>query len=157
MIQRIATDPGERKVLDDIAKYGWHCVNILQDGDEPPWSFTIGLFETWKNPELIVFGLKSGVAHTILNIVAQDLAAGRKPDLSLPTDDLLNGYSCRFVEVPKSQYHEHVGFGRWYYQGNKFPLFQIVWPSKDGYFPWEACASDSFKQWQPLLGQPTIT
>jgi hypothetical protein len=156
MIKRIATDPGERKVLDDIAKYGWHCVNILEEADQPPWSFTIGLFESWKHPELVIFGLKRDIAHEILNIVAADLAAGKSPDLSRPNDDLAEGYSCMFLEVPKASYRKYVGFACWYYRGNNFPLYQIAWPSKEGAFPWEAHASDSLKKWQPVIGRVPI-
>src|SRR5437899_8586697 len=133
MVQRTATDEGERKVLGDIAEYGWHCLNVLEENGQAPWTFTIGLFETWKHPELIVFGLKRDVAHKVLNVVAVGLAEGRRIDLSKPTDELLERLSCHFVEVPKRHYHEHVGFARWYYQGNKFPLYQIVWPSREGH------------------------
>lgn len=153
MVQSTASDEGERKVLDDIGKYGWHCLNILGEGSLPPWTFTIGLFQTWKHPELILFGLKRETAHAILNIIATGLAEDRRIDLSLPTDELIESGSCVFVEVGQSQYREHVGFARWYYQGDDFPLYQIVWPSKDGYFPWNAKASDSFRDWQPVLGQ----
>jgi hypothetical protein len=38
MVQSTATDDGERKVLDDIAKYGWHCLNILEENGQPPWA-----------------------------------------------------------------------------------------------------------------------
>jgi hypothetical protein len=153
MVQSTATDDGERKVLDDIAEYGWHCANILEGKGQPPWAFTIGLFHTWKHPELIVFGLKGNVAHEILTIVARGLAEGHRMNLSLPTEDLLHDGSCVFVEAPKSQYREHVGFARWYYQGDGFPLFQVIWPSRDGHFPWSAKASESFRSWQPVLGQ----
>jgi hypothetical protein len=34
--QRIGTDHGERKVLADIAEYGWHSVNVIEDDGHPP-------------------------------------------------------------------------------------------------------------------------
>jgi Domain of unknown function (DUF4262) len=151
MVQSIGTDDGERKVLADIAKFGWHSLNILDQGDKPGWRFTIGLYQTWQHPELIVFGLKRDVVHSVLSIVANGLAEGRRIDLSRPTDELLENGSCVFVEVPKACYREHVGFARWYYQGDAFPLYQIVWPSREGYFPWQPKASES--HWQPVLGQ----
>ena len=154
MVQSTATDDGERKVLDDIAKYGWHCLSILEEDGEPPWAFTIGLFQTWGHPELIIFGLKSTVAHQILNVVAKGLAENRRIDLSRPSDDLLQNGSCVFVEVPDSEYRERVGFARWYYEGNNFPLYQVVWPSREGYFPWHPKAPDGFRLRQPVLGQP---
>jgi hypothetical protein len=153
MVQSTATDDGERQVLDDIAEHGWHCVNILEEEGQPPWAFTIGLFHTWNHPELIIFGLRGNVAHEILAIVARGLKEGRRIDLSLPTDDLLNNGSCLFVEVPQSQYREHVGYARWYYQWKAFPLFQVVWPSREGHFPWNPKAAESFRLWQPVLGQ----
>ena len=47
--QRIGIDLAESKVLADIAEYGWHAMNIIEDDGQPPWTFTIGLYETWKH------------------------------------------------------------------------------------------------------------
>jgi len=59
--------------------------------------------------------------------------------------------ACVLVKVPETEYHEHVGFCRWYYEGNAFPLYQIVRPAWDGYFPWHAQASEAFRAAQPVL------
>ncbi|MET0377655.1 MAG: DUF4262 domain-containing protein, partial [Spongiibacteraceae bacterium] len=40
---------------------------------------------------------------------------------------------------------------RWYYQGNDFPLHQIVWPSQTGLFPWHPEASAAFRKAQPVI------
>ena len=156
MVRTVAEDAGEQKVLDDIAKYGWHCVNILAEGHEGPYSFTIGLFHAYQYPELLIYGLKSEVAHKVLSNAVEDLPQGRRLDLNAPTDELLVGYSRCFVEVPASKYFEHVGWARWYYRGNGFSLYQIVWPSRDGYFPWHPKASQEFKQCQPVLGHAPV-
>jgi len=70
MIVRLGTDECERKVISDVREYGWHCLNVLEDKKGPGFSFSIGLFETWQHPELILVGLKSKVAHAILDLVA---------------------------------------------------------------------------------------
>jgi len=154
MTIRVGSDDAERKVLADVKKHGWHCLNIFEEDGQPPWTFSIGFHKTWDFPELIVIGLKRDVAHATLNIVATQLAEGRRLDLAADNDDLFNEIPCCFVEVPKSAYREYVGTARWFYGGNDFPLYQIVWPSKDGCFPWNERASASFKQWQPVLGSP---
>lgn len=156
MVRTVAEDAGEQKVLDDIARYGWHCVNILAEGGEGPYSFTVGLFQTHQHPELIIFGLKSETAHKVLFNVVEGLSHGRRLDLNAATDELLNGYSCCFAEVPATLYHEHVGFAVWYYRGNNFPLYQIVWPSREGYFPWHPKASQEFRQCQPVIGHSPV-
>jgi len=152
MVQTVGQHPGEQKVIDDIAKFGWHCVNILPEGDLGPYSFTIGLQQTYGHPELIIFGLPSNVAHEVLTVAVGFIQIGNPIDLSLPTDLLLEGYPCVFVKVPESQYHEQVGFCRWYYQGNAFGLHQIVWPTRDGHFPWHPSVSEPFRANQPVLG-----
>jgi hypothetical protein len=154
MTIRVGSDDAERKVLADVEKFGWHCLNIFEEDGQPPWTFSIGFHKTWNFPELIVIGLKREVAHSTLNIVAIQLAEGRRLDLASATDELFNDFACCFVEVPKPMYREYVGTARWFHGGDAFPLYQIVWPSRDGYFPWNESASESYKQWQPVLGCP---
>jgi hypothetical protein len=54
--QRIGNDLVERKVLADINEFGWDSMNALEDDGHPPWTFTIGLYDTWRFPELIIVG-----------------------------------------------------------------------------------------------------
>jgi Domain of unknown function (DUF4262) len=154
MVRESGLDEPERKVLANIAKFGWHCTNILAEGALPQYSFTIGFFQTWKYPELLVMELKSTVAHALLQIVARALREGKRFDLEALDEDLLNDYACCSVQVPKSEYREHVGFARWYYEGDEFPLYQIIWPSKEGHFPWNRAARLEYKCKQKVLGQP---
>lgn len=155
-VRTIAKDASERKLLDDIAKYGWHGIHILAEGDQGPYLFTVGLFNTYQHPELLVYGLKREVAHQVIWNAVGGLPKGERLDLDKPTDELLEGYSCCFVEVPKATYYEYVGFARWYYYGNDFPLYQIVRPSRDGHFPWHAMASEEFRRIQPVLGHARL-
>lgn len=152
MVRRVAEDASEQRVLDDIAEHGWHCVHILEDDEGPGYSFTIGLWASYAHPELIVFGLPAQAAHTILSTVARAAADGEPLDLDSASDALLHRYSCWFAPVPRARYHAHVGYARWYYQGEDFPLRQIVWPSRAGLFPWDEQASADFRAAQPLIG-----
>ncbi len=154
MTIRVGSDATERKVLADVKVFGWHCLNIFEEDDQPPFTFSIGFHETWNFPELIVIGLKREVAHSTLNIVATLLAEGRRLDLSSSSNDLFNDLACCFVEVPRAMYPQYVGTARWFYGGNAFPLWQIVWPSRDGHFPWNESATDGYRRWQPVLGHP---
>ena len=153
MIRTIGEDKSEQKVIDDIANFGWHCVNILADGEHVAYSFTVGLFHSYGHPELIIFGLPSETAHQVLAIAADAAKSGSPLDLAQTTDALLNNYHCCFAEVPLTEYYEHVGYCRWYYQGNDFPLYQIIWPSRSGLFPWHHQATNEFKASQPVIAQ----
>jgi hypothetical protein len=56
----------------------------------------------------------------------------------------------RPVRDPAS-YREHVGYARWFYRGDEFPLLQLVWPDKAGRFPGEPGANPALARQQPLL------
>ena len=148
-----ATDESEQKLLDDVQKFGWHCMNVSGDEEHEPFAYTIGLFQTYGYPEVLIYGLARNVAHAVITIAAEAAAKGMPFNLDEATDGLVEDYSCVFVPVPLGEYREHVGFALWYYQGSEFPVYQIVWPSKAGHFPWHEDASDAFRAKQPVLGQ----
>jgi hypothetical protein len=60
--QRIGTDLAEQKVLSDINEYGWHAI-IIEDDGQPPWTFTIGLYETWKHGNIPNLSSSAAVAR----------------------------------------------------------------------------------------------
>ena len=151
MVRTFGEDKSEQQVVDNVAEFGWHCVHILAEGEHVEYSFTIGLFQTYGHPELIILGIPSANAHKILSIAVHEAQRGEPIDLSAPTDALLEGYTCCFAEVPLSQYREHVGTAIWYYHGSSFPLHQIIWPSRSGLFPWHPEASSEFKASQPVI------
>jgi hypothetical protein len=150
-VRTTGEDEAERRVIANIAEYGWHCVGISAEGQEAGYAFTVGLFHTYRHPELVIFGLRDEAAHGILNLAAEAARTERPLDLAVPSDELIEGYQCCFVEVPKSNYQEYVGFCRWFYKGNGFPLYQIVWPSRSGLYPWHPDASQEFKLAQPVI------
>jgi len=151
--QRTGTDDLERQVISNVAEFGWHAVNVMEDDGHPPWTFTIGFYETWNHPELVIIGRSRATSQHILNTVASGLEENRRLDLATTTRDLLQGTHCCFVEVAERYYPGYVGFARWFYRGKPFPLYQIVWPNTDGHYPWHPHAPDSFKEWQPVLGE----
>ena len=143
----------EPKLLENIQRHGWQCTSVFGDEQGPSFSYTIGLFQSFGHPELIIFGLEHKVAHGILGVAANAAASGNPINLNAPSDRLLQGYSSVFVEVPKSVYESYVLSTLWYYQGDSFPLFQVVWPSARGNFPWHPAEAATFAN-QPVLGVP---
>ena len=126
----------------------------MAEGALGPYSFTVGLQHSHGHPELILFGLPSAVTHQILSTAAEAIRCGSPIDLTQPTDELVEGYPCVFVKVLESEYQEHVGYARWYYQGNGFGLYQVVWSDRQGRFPWHPGASQAFRANQPVMGSP---
>jgi hypothetical protein len=154
--QRMGSDLGERKVLADINECGWSAVNIVEDDGHPPWTFTIGLFETWQHAELIVIGRSRATSYEILKTLVNEIETSSPIDLNEPDGYLILGMRCHFLEVSQHYYADYVGFARWYYRKRHFPLYQIVWPNTDGFYPWDENAPKPFKEWQPILGKAPL-
>jgi len=69
-------DAGDKKFLDDVERYGWHVTQVRVNPPMLSWSYTIGLYETIRQPELIVVGLKEETALYALNEMAGRMKAG---------------------------------------------------------------------------------
>ncbi len=145
--------PALRQLLDDVDEYGVHIVHITADDKGPAYSFTVGMFENFAQPELIVFGLEEEVAHELLNAAADEADAGHQYLDGSKLDGLLVDYPVRFVTVPKTCYAEHLGLAVWAYEGDSFPCVQMVWPDKQGRWPWDAGVREGFAASQPVLGR----
>ena len=68
---------GDAQMRADIATYGWHVVKVLEDDEGPAFAFTIGLWQRFQHPELIVFGLPLETMHQMLNGAGAAVRAGR--------------------------------------------------------------------------------
>lgn len=145
-----SVEEGEQ-LLENIATYGWHCVHVPEMGDRRAFTYTIGLYHTLKHPELLIYGVDADAARDMIKVVAKAAREDKPLDLDQPTDELFDGHSCVFVEVPYSNFHEHIGLGIWFYEGVSFPVRQIVWASEKGRYPWHHEASAKFRANQPLL------
>lgn len=100
-----------------------------------------------------MIGRSRATAHHILKTVANKLDDNHRLDINQPTDTLIPGADCFFLEVSPHHYQDYVGFARWYYRNRHFPLYQLVWRSNDRLYPWSPEASGPFKEWQPVLGE----
>jgi hypothetical protein len=84
-------------VTTNVCDYGWHCVNVIEHDGCPPWSYSIGLYQTYGFPELIIIGRSRATSHHILETVADRLEKNELPDLSLPNVTLLPGVIARWL------------------------------------------------------------
>lgn len=146
-----ALDSEEQAFVAKIRKHGWIRTSVSGDDEGPGFSFTTGIFVATNQPELIIFSMKAEVAHDIFWDLFQsakrgsDLPVGRRTDAAFAN---LPAYAFR---VARKYYPDHLGWSSWFYSGDKFECLQIVWPDRDGNFPWEAKFNKEFTADQPDL------
>jgi hypothetical protein len=118
---------------------------------EPPFAYTVGLQRLFDHPEVIVLGLPHDAAIAILNTIGERVRDGERFENGAIIRDILQGdLELRLRSVTSRQsYRDHVGYALWFYGGDKFRLFQCLWPDKANLFPGEEGFALDYRQ--PLL------
>lgn len=151
---RTPKDQSEQKAIDDVTKHGLHIIHVFESEECPRFSYTVGLFETYGHPEVIIIGLKPELAQVLLNNMAYDIKSGKRFHHGKFHEDVLDGFLCYFGEVPKSEYRDYVGWDIWFYEGVEFPLLQCVYPTVRGKFVWEEDFPDDARWFCKLITSP---
>jgi hypothetical protein len=146
-------EEADKTLIENVRERGCHILGVAGDKDEPPFSFSIGLALNYGQAEIVIFGMDPRKAAQIINIVRDDAAKGKKyADGDVSSDILLNVNVC-FVQVPLQLYDKYLGTAIWFYRKSPrpFPCLQLVWPDREGRFPWETGFDPSMKRDQPTL------
>ena len=152
---RLSDDPveraGEEKCLADIERYDLHVLKISGDDEWPEFTYSIGFYRRFGLPEVIIVGLRTELAHWILNELAARARRGYRYKVGDRVEGLIEGFEMEFRPVAQAQVEPHFGWALWFYDGEPFPVLQLVFPSTDGIWPWDPKASEGFRKNQPLL------
>jgi hypothetical protein len=145
------TDDHDRKLLADVRQHGWHVIGVEADAEGPGFAYTIGLFHTFHQPEVIIFGLDVKVMHRILNVIGEQIRKDNHIEHLDEADDVLDGYNVCFRRVETRHYREYLGYALWLYQGDQFPALQCIWPDSQHRYPWHPDFHPGLACLQPLL------
>ena len=146
------TTERNNKLQENIDLYGLQVQHVLEDESCPGFSYSIGLFETYKHPEIIMVGLKQQLAHTLINNMAYDIKEGKAFIPFAFASDIIDDFDCYIIKVDKANYDSYVGQAQNYYGGDDFPLIQCIYPTVKGIYPWEDEWPEEIKDLQPILG-----
>ena len=149
----VAEDDHDRKLLSDVAQYGWHIPQIPADEEGPGFSFSVGFYLKFNHPEILVMGVSETIASQLINLAGGLIANGRVFQPGERTDDLAEGFECTFVPILVEHYRDYLGYCGWFYRSLKqpFPALQLVWPDGRGRFPWDEGYDEKFFKLQKLL------
>lgn len=150
-------DEHEHKCCRDVVEHGCHVLLVAEGEEgEPYFQYSVGFAYNYDHPEVIIIGQKPELGHSVINHVRDRLRAGERFVPGERYGGFLEGYDVTFIEVDREEYPEHLGWCRWFYDGDDFPALQIVWPDKRGRFPWEEGCHPAVVEWQTLLGEPPL-
>lgn len=140
------------KIDGIIQKAGFAFLSIGTDGKTPPFSYTVGMTETYGCPELIIFGVGQNVADAVFNGMAGKIKSGERFSDGDLVHELLNvpvAVKSVSSEIAKPFALNVVSR----YKGTKHaPAFQqIVYPDQSGKYPWENGYDDGRRRIQSEL------
>jgi hypothetical protein len=154
MVRTTWQDEDERRVIEDVHQYGWHIVGVEDDAEGSGFAYSIGLFHTLKQPEIIIFGLSSfKTMAQIINAIGDEMRKGMKCEDWMESDKILEGYSCMFRQVDQGFYRDYLGYAMWFYRPDDFPVLQCVWPDRQGRYPWHPQSPAELHTRQPVLAR----
>lgn len=146
------SDEYSNKLTDDIVKYGFEVIMVPQTNYLPSFAYTVGLWKSYKHPELISLGLPIDTLHTMLNTVAFEVIKKEKLiEIGTNYHDILEKYPVQFLTVDKRNIPDYFGQAISYYQTVDFPALQLIWPDDKGIFPYESDFREDLIYLQPLL------
>lgn len=146
------SDQYSNKLTDDILKYGFEVIMVPQTNYLPSFAYTVGLWKSYKHPELISLGLPIDILHTMLNTVVFEVIKRKKLiEIGRNYHDIVEKYPVQFLTVDKRNIPDYFGQTISYYQTVDFPALQLIWPDDKGIFPYESDFREDLIYLQPLL------
>ena len=135
-------------VRDDIDRDG---VSVIHVGDtKPPFAYTVGLWETCKHAELIVFGLPGRIMASILNAVSRRVHDGHRYSSSTFVEGIGGNFGAMVQPVQGDYLEQYFGFALNFY-GATFPVAQVLWSDSAGHFPADSNYDEAYAELQPIL------
>lgn len=141
----------EKRIIEDVEKFGWHVGLFEATDTEPSFAYTIGLWKTYRHAEIISFGLTPKTLHVILNNVANKVKKGENMKIDQDDLDIFQNLPAQFITVEKNRIPAYFGYCMWFNSYEEFPALQLVWTDSEGHYPWQPDFNKKFTDRQPIL------
>ena len=145
-------DEKETRAIADIEKYDCHVIQVAGGHNSPVWSYSLGLVDTLRCPEIVVIGLPDRVALWVIDEIRDRVRGGLQLKPYLQLEGLLEGsYVCELREVRPQWYKWLLGWATWFHGSDNYPALQCVYPDKNHRFPWQEGFNPDWLYLQPIL------
>jgi len=126
-----------KTVYDNIKKYGFHSTSVLEEKNFTPYSYSTGIYENFKIPELIISGLGPNFSTELIRSYAEKYKFEEVP-INEIVENLTDRFSVYFIEVPTANLKEYGLSSAKYYGNNSYKYVQLIFPDLNLNFPNEA-------------------
>jgi hypothetical protein len=118
------------------------------------FAYTVGLWHTFRLPELVMFGLHGEHMQQLLNDCVAHVRRHGWPEDASPFSGVLEGFDTQLRPVDESWRDALFGTAHRFYRGWSVPVSQLVWPDAAGRWPWHEQATPSSRTRQAFAWMP---
>lgn len=136
-------DDLDTRIVDMVEKHG-HFVMAVFDPDQsiPDFAYSIGFPKSLGQGEVLISGLDLDMMKTLVHDAYELCREGFKLEDHARTSELFSSFDCVVREVAEEYLNaEFLTSAQWYSQTDSgksvTSAYQLVWPDKDGLFPWD--------------------
>jgi hypothetical protein len=137
-----------------VRKTGWTSIGIMPGTRTPGWAFSVGLWHSYRAPEVSIFGLLLPDMQQRVNRAGRLIRDNKPFGVDIEVDGILDAQPVVAKPVHPAWYPALFGFAVGFYRGAVPPFVQLVWPDSHGVFPWQPGCGLRCRTVQPQLWLP---
>jgi hypothetical protein len=143
-------------LVETVRKHGWTPLWVAR---EIGYAHTVGVYHSFGQPEIVMFGLEGPGMQLWLNAAVEQGRDRGWPPEAAPFPGILDGFPTQLRAVHDSWRGALFPAVDRFYRGRPVPVRQLVWPDRNGRWPWEpeATLSSRTRQaqaWLPVAEHP---
>ncbi|HET9139624.1 DUF4262 domain-containing protein [Actinophytocola sp.] len=147
---------GDASTVATVTEHGWTALWVP---GPVAFAYTVGLWHTFGRPEVAMFGLDGPDMQGWLNACVHRGRDEGWPEDGVEFTGVIDGFATRLRRVDPSWNDALFGTAYRFYRGWFPPVDQLVWPDRDGRWPWDeratvTCRRRQPRAWRPVLEQP---
>jgi hypothetical protein len=143
------------EIAEIVREYGWYVANV--NDHTPPFVYTIGLMETCRHPEFIIFGLDGDNAHALFSGLIHDIQSGKSfAEAGVYSINVGSDVHRIGIQQVHPKHHPlYLGFAMGFLRNigriGELQARQVFWPDSHGKFPFAAGCDLAVYDLQPRL------
>ena len=91
--------PRAVSLRDHVQQHGWQVTGVIEEDDFPGWAYTVGLWHSYRSPEIAVLGLPTRTCMSIANLLAAKVRDGAELAPGRRLEDVLKGTPWNCAKV----------------------------------------------------------
>lgn len=137
-----------KQVYDNIKNIGYHTTAVMEEENFTPFTYSTGIYENYKIPELFISGLGPNLSGEIIKNYVEKYKNETIP-LNLKINDLIDNFPIYFIKVNIHDLSDYALTSIKFYDSNNYEYLQVVFPDLNGNFPNET----NYNYDQKIIGE----